>query len=133
MARGKITVSFNGSSVEFDRFTDTEFPRTYMAQASLEFSQIGTAYASGPARKQRQMWSISSHIGVTKWDQIRALYDAWDAKRATGDNLAFVEINDELIGTAKNYKAFFTEPPALTKISPGNNRNFIVTFVLVEI
>jgi hypothetical protein len=104
-----------------------------MSQASLEFSQIGTAYASGPARRQRQMWSISSHIRPSKWEEIRSLYEAWDTQRATGSNLAYVTVTDELIGSAKAYKAFFTEPPALTKIAPSNNRDFIVTFVLVEV
>jgi len=133
MAQGKLTVSFGGSSVDFTTFTDTDFPRTYMAQANLEFSQIGTAYASGPARKQRQMWSISSYVDTAKWTAIDALFTAWDAQRATGDNLAFVNITDSLIGTAKTYKAFFTEPPTLSKLTPSNNRDFIVTFVLVEV
>jgi hypothetical protein len=133
MTKGKISVSFGGNTVEFDGFTDTDFPRTYMAQASLEFSQIGTAYASGPARKQRQMWSISSHGDSEKWDDIQAVYDSWDEQRARGSNLAYVSFVDELIGSAKTYKAFFTEPPALSKISPSNSRDFIITFVLVEI
>lgn len=133
MAKGGITVNFSSHSVQFTDFADTEFPRTYLAQANLEFSQIGTAYASGPARRQRQMWSVSSYVDTTKWQAIESLYVAWDALRAQGNNLAYVEVVDNLIGTPRTHRAFFTEPPTLAKLTPGNNTDFITTFVLVEV
>jgi hypothetical protein len=133
MSVGVLTVSYGSSSVEFSEFSDTQLPSSYMAQASLEFSQIGAAYASGPARKQRKMWSVSSYVSRSKWASLEALYEEWDSKRAEGDNLAYVNITDELLGNPKTYNAFFTEPPSLSKLAPSNNTIFLATFVLVEI
>lgn len=133
MSAGVVTLTFNNKTATVSRFSDTAFPRSYMAQASLEFSQIGTAYASGPARRQRQMWSISAYVTAEEWEDIEDVYIAWDRQRAQGDNLAYVNIEDGLLGTPKTYKAFFTEPPVLTKLSPGNNTDYNASFVLVEV
>lgn len=133
MSAGTITLSAYGSSVTLSRFSSEEFPRSYMAQATLNFSQIGTAYASGPARRQRRMWSVSAFVTTTEWLNLEAVYAAWDARRAEGDNLAVVTISDALLGSSTNYEAFFTEPPALAKLAGGNNTDFNASFVLVEV
>lgn len=133
MTAGSLTVSAYGSSVTLTRFTDTEFPRSFMSQATLEFSQIGTAYASGPARRQRRMWSVSAFVTATQWNNLESVYGAWDERRAEGDNLAVVTVNDTLIGSSQTYQAFFTEPPSLTKLAGGNNTDFAASFVLVEV
>lgn len=133
MTAGYLTLSAYGESVTLSSFTDTQFPRSYMSQATLEFSQIGTAYASGPARRQRRMWSVSAFVTATQWTDLDNVYAAWDARRAEGDNLAVVTVVDSLIGSSHTYQAFFTEPPALSKLSGGNNTDFNASFVLVEV
>lgn len=133
MTAGSIVISYGTESATLSRFSDTAFPRSYMAQASLEFSQIGTAYASGPARRQRQMWSVSAIVTVAEWEDLESVYAAWDSKRAEGDNLAYVTIQDSLIGATKQYNAFFTEPPVLTRLGSGNNVDYNVSFVMVEV
>lgn len=133
MSAGLISLTYGSTTVSFSNFTDTEFPRSYMAQANLEFSQIGTAYASGPARRQRQMWSMSVFVNLSEWQALETLFILWDSQRATGNNLAVVILGDSLTGSVKNHRVFFTEPPALSKISSGNNKTFIATFVLVEV
>jgi len=133
MTTATLTLTGYTKTVSFYNFTDTSYPGTYMAQANLEFSQIGTAYASGPARKQRKMWSVSSIISASQWVELTALYEAWDTARAEGDNLAVVNLVDNLLGGNVSAEVFFTEPPALTKISSGNNRDYIASFVVVEV
>jgi len=128
-----IKIQYGTNIVGFENFTDTQFPRSYMAQANLEFSQLGTAYASGPARKQRKMWSISSIIKRSEVSTLMSLYEAWDAKRAEGDNLATVKLTDYLLSpTGVTHKVFITEPPAITKLGAGNNNFFVATMVMVE-
>lgn len=128
-----IKIQYGTHQIEFENFTDTNFPRSYMAQANLEFSQLGTAYASGPARKQRKMWSISAFLGRSDLAILNNLYEAWDAKRAEGANLATVVLTDYLLSpTGTSYNVFITEPPAFTKLASGNNNTFIATMVMVE-
>jgi len=133
MTTATLTLTGFSKTVSFYHFTDTSYPGTYMAQANLEFSQIGTAYSSGPARKQRKMWSVSSIISASQWADLTALFEAWDSKRAEGDNLAVVNLIDNLLGGNVSATVFFTEPPTLTKIGPGNNRDYIASFVVVEV
>jgi len=128
-----IKIEYATYEIEFENFTDTNFPRSYMAQASLEFSQLGTAYASGPARKQRKMWSISSIINRSQISDLSSLYEAWDTKRAEGSNLATVKLTDYLLSESGSvHQVFITEPPSLTKLGAGNNNDFVVVLVLVE-
>jgi hypothetical protein len=128
-----IKIQYEAQIVEFTNFTDTEFPRSYMAQASLEFSQLGTAYASGPARRQRKMWSISAIVEREEVSILTSLYEQWDTKRATGNNLATVKLTDYLLSlVGVEYKVFITEPPAITKLGAGSNNHFVVTMVMVE-
>lgn len=128
-----IKIQYNSYEVEFENFTNTDFPRSYMAQASLEFSQLGTAYANGPARKQRKMWSISSIIKRSQVATLSSLYEAWDSKRAEGSNLATVTLTDYLLSpSGATYQVFVTEPPSFTKMGPGNNTDFAVVMVMVE-
>lgn len=128
-----IKVEYDGNDIEFENFTDTQFPRSYMAQASLEFSQLGTAYATGPARKQRKMWSISAIIKRTEVTTLMSLYEAWDSKRAEGSNLATVTLTDYLLlPNGDSYDVFITEPPAISKLGGGSNDHFVATMVMVE-
>lgn len=128
-----IKIQYGTNFVEFERFTDTEFPRSYMAQANLEFSQLGTAYATGPARKQRKMWSISAIVDRQSIATILTIYEAWDQARSQGRNLATLSLTDYLLDpVGKLYKVFMTEPPNITKMGAGNNQDFVVTMVLVE-
>lgn len=129
---GYISLSRSGTSVSFRKFTDTELPGSFMAQASLEFSQIGTAYASGPARTQRKMWSVSAIVTTEQWEDLVEIYRSWDSSRAQGHNLAEVWLVDALIGSPSSHTVFFTEPPSLSKLAPSNNTDFLATFVAVE-
>ncbi|MFZ9315831.1 MAG: hypothetical protein ACO24P_00705 [Candidatus Nanopelagicaceae bacterium] len=128
-----IKIQYGSHIVEFENFTDTQLPRSYMAQANLEFSQLGTAYATGPARKQRKMWSISAIIERDKIETLSNLYEAWDLKRSEGANLATVKLTDYLLNPGGSmFDVFITEPPNLTKLASGNNNYFIATMVMVE-
>lgn len=127
-----IRVGYGDDFIDFSHFADEQLPASTLVQANLEFTQLGLGYASGPARTQRKLWNISAFVSKEEWLQLQVVYNAWDAKRATGVNTAVVDITDGLIGTYTT-KGFFTEAPTLTKVDPGNNYIFITTFALTEV
>jgi hypothetical protein len=132
MSAKKFTVSFGTKTVSFDKFANDDVPGGYLAQASLDFSQIGTAYSSGPARKQRKIWAISAYVTADEWSDLTDVYEEWDVERAKGRNIAEVTVVNELIGESQTSKGFFTEPPSLTKVAPSNNFIFLASFVITE-
>ena len=133
MAAGELTISYDGDSVTFDKFSGEDLPRAYLGQASLEFSAIGVAYGTGPSKKQRKIWSIASYVTKQQALDLMAIFEAWDQERSTGINTAEVDITDELLGSTVNAKAFFTDPPVVSKLAGGNNAMFLLTFALTEV
>lgn len=127
-----IRVSYGGQFVDFSHFADDQLPLSVLGQASLEFTQLGLGYATGPARKQRKIWSVSAYVSKQEWLALQSLFNAWDAARATGSNTSVVTITDNLIGSYTT-QGFFTDNPTLTKVDPGNNFLFIANFVLTEV
>lgn len=127
-----IRVAFGSEYIDFSHFADDQLPLSTLGQADLEFTQIGLGYASGPARKQRKLWNISAYVSKAEWLQLQVVFNQWDQSRSTGLNTAVVDVTDNLIGTYST-KAFFTDPPTLTKVDPGNNYIFIATFGLTEV
>jgi len=132
MAAGELTVSYDGDSVSFSQFSGDDLPRAYLGQASLEFSALGAGFGTGPSKKQRKIWSIASYITKQQALDILAIFEAWDTDRATGVNTAEVDVVDELLGSTIVAKAFFTDPPVITKLGPGNSTMYLVTFALTE-
>lgn len=120
-------------SVYFTHFADDQLPLAVISQASLEFTQLGLGYATGPARKQRKIWNVSAYVDQTQWSDLLSVFNSWDAQRATGSNTATVTVVDGLLGSSITTKAFFTDNPTLTKVAPGNNVIFIVNFALTEV
>lgn len=132
MAAGQLTVSYSTSSVSFDKFSGEDLPRAYLSQASLEFSALGAGYSTGPSKRQRKIWSIATYATKQQCLDLLSIFDAWDTERATGVDVAEVTVVDELFGTAITTSAFFTDPPVVSKLSSGNNVDFLLTFALTE-
>lgn len=132
MAVGDLTIAYSTTSVVFDQFSGDDLPRAYVSQASLDFSILGAGYSSGPARRQRKIWTVAAYATTTQCSTLLNIFNAWDNARATGSNLAEVDITDELFGSTVTAKGFFTDPPVITKVSGGNNRLFLITFALTE-
>lgn len=132
MATGDFTVTYDGSSVTFNQFSGDDLPRAYLGQAALEFSALGAGYATGPSRRQRKLWSIAAFATKQQVLDILSLFEAWDADRANSLNTTEVTVQDELLGSTVNATGFFTDPPVVTKLSPGNNVMFLVTFAITE-
>lgn len=135
---GYIEVSFQNQSVQFDQFTDEELPSAWLSQADLNFSQFGVAYTTGPAKRQRRIWSIAAYANQTKVIAINDLFSAWDADRELNTGITTVDVEDTLLsevdaGSVVTAKAFFTTPPQITKISGANNTLFTVSFGLTEV
>lgn len=132
MAVGEFTVTYDGSSVTFDKFSGDDLPRAYLGQASLEFSALGAGYATGPSKRQRRIWSIATYATKQQCLDLLSIFEGWDTERATGVNTAEVDIQDELFGSTVSAKGFFTDPPVVSKLSSGNNTLFLLTFALTE-
>lgn len=132
MAAGDLIITYGATSVTFDQFSGDDLPRAYLGQASLEFSALGTGYGTGPAKRQRRIWSIAAYVTSTQITNLFTIFEAWDTARATGTNTAEVDIQDELLGAVVLAKGFFTDPPTISKLGPGNNTLFLVTFALTE-
>lgn len=132
MAVGDFSVTYDGTSVTFNQFSGEELPRTYLGQASLEFSAQGAGYSNGPARRQRKVWSVAAYATRQQCEDMFALFEAWDQERSTGLNTAEVDVQDELFGATVTAKGFFTTPPTVSKLGSGNDTLFLLSFGLTE-
>jgi len=132
MAAGELTISYASSSVSFNKFSGEDLPRAYLGQASLEFSALGAGYSTGPSKRQRRIWSVATYATKQQCLDLLAIFESWDAARATGIDVAEVDIQDELFGSAVTTKGFFTDPPVVSKLASGNNVDFLLTFALTE-
>ena len=132
MAAGQLTISYSSASVSFDEFSGEDLPRAYLGQASLEFSALGAGYGTGPSKRQRRIWSVAAYATKQQCLDLIGIFEAWDTQRATASNIAEVDIQDELLGSAVLAKGFFTDPPIISKLASGNNQYFLVTFALTE-
>lgn len=130
---GSITISLGADSVTFDKFNDDNLPRSYITQASLNFSQLGVGYGTGPVVRQKRLWTISAFATADEYQTLIDIFEAWDDIRITGDNLATVSLVDTTIGSTVTVETFFTAPPELTKLGSGNNSLFLVSCGLTEV
>lgn len=132
MSAATLTIAYGSNSVSFDQFGDDNLPRSILQQANLEFSPLGTAYSTGVAKKQKRIWAVSAFGTVSQWNTLMTIFDAWDEERVTGSNIAEVTVTDNLLGSSITATAFFTTPPSISKVAPGNNQIFIISFGLTE-
>lgn len=113
----------------FSQFTDGALPRSYVDSAAFTFSGTGAAIISGSASPQKRIWAISSPLPTTEAALFDAMYQAWDADRASGLSAA-VGIIDETFGATVNSSAVFSTPPTYSKFGPFY---MIVSFGLTEV
>lgn len=133
MALGDFSITFGAYTATFDKFSGEQLPRSVLGQASLEFSQLGAGYATGPAKKQRKIWTVAAYASEQTCLTTLTLFDAWDTQRALGKNTAEVAVYDELFGSAVSANAFFSTAPAISLIGPGNNITYLISFGLTEV
>lgn len=134
MADGTIDIQYDTHSYSFSKFSGTELPGQRIAQATLNYSALGVGYMTGPAVQQKHMWAISAIIPAADRAVLESLYDAWDARRATGANDAVVTLVDGLLGaSALEYNCAITEPPSYSTLGPGRSRYLNVSMVLMEL
>ena len=132
MAAGELTFRYGSTYATFNQFSGDDLPRSYLSQASLEFSALGVGYATGPVKRQKRIWSVAAYSEYQMISQLLYVFDQWDAARATGSNVAEIDIQDELFGSVVLAKGFFTDPPVVTKVASSNNRLFLVSFAVTE-
>jgi len=134
MASGTLSISYGGHTVTFDKFSDDTVPGTFLDEATIQFTQTGLAYSSGPVRRMKKVFSISSFITKEQWNSLLSLHSAWDGARASGSAVAEVVITNGLLNPSSPVvtKGFFTAQPQIQKVAPSNNSIFLTTFVLQE-
>lgn len=130
---GSITISLGVNSVTFDKFSDENLPRSYITQASLNFSQLGVGYGTGPVVRQKRLWTVSAFATASEYQTLNDIFEAWDDIRTTGTNLATVSLVDTTLGATVTADVFFTTAPELTKLGSGNNTLFLVSVGLTEV
>lgn len=133
MTVGTFSVNFESTTVVFDKFSGEDLPRSFLEQATLEFSALGVAYSTGSTKRQKRIWSIAAYASQAEWQSLLDIFTGWDNLRASGSNLARVNIVDSLLGSTITAEGFFTSPPSISKIAPGNNTLFLVTFAITEV
>jgi hypothetical protein len=115
--------------ITFTEFTDTALPRMYMAEASYENSVTGASILSGPAYRQKYMWTISCHQTPVKAQELDDMFRAWDEDRSNGYSAA-LGIIDRTFGAEVSSSALFSTPPSYVYISPSIT---LVSFGLSEV
>lgn len=128
-----IRLTHDGNNANFYSFAEETYPIQYIEEASFEYTPLGTAYSSGPARRQKRIFTISAYVDYSEWLNLNTVFEGWDTERSTG-RLAQVQITSTLLtGVAEIYYGFFTTPPVLQKIGPANDSIFLATFALSEV
>lgn len=115
--------------ITFIEFTDTALPRVYAAEASYEYSVAGASLLSGPAYRQKYIWTISSHLTPEKAEELDDMFRAWDEDRSNGYSAA-VGIIDRTFGAEVASSALFSTPPNYVYVSPSIT---LVSFGLSEV
>lgn len=128
-----LSVGYGTDTVSFTNFSGDDLPRSVVDQAALNFSSLGVAYSSGSVRKQRKLWSVAAIGTLAQWNTLSSIFDAWDTERASGSGQALVTVQDTLLGANITSYGFFTANPTLTKLAPGNNTLFIISFGITEV
>lgn len=128
-----ISIGYNTTTVSFDQFSGDDLPRSYLSQATLDFSALGVAYSTGSTKRQRKIWAVAAVGTIQQWNNLVIIFEQWDLDRSRGSNVAAVTIQDTLLGSNINTFGFFTTAPTLGKLSPGNNTLFVISFAITEI
>lgn len=130
--RAYFKLSYSTYDVYFYDFADESFPVQYITEASFNYTPQGTAFSSGPTRKQKRLFNIASYVDSSTWNDLDALFSAWDTERGNGSNPSVI-ISSTLLGnTEQTYEGFFTAPPSLQKLAGSNNTIYLATTVLSE-
>ena len=72
---GSITIAYGSNSVAFTDFLNEDLPSSTLGQASLNFSQIGLGYSTGPARRQRLIWAIATLATSTQIATLNTIFN----------------------------------------------------------
>lgn len=82
-----LTLSFADISVTFDKFLNSEYPRTLIQQATLEFSTLGTAALGGSYYREKYLWNIGAFCDQEQRNALEAIFHEFSvARRALTDS-----------------------------------------------
>ena len=76
-----LTLSLSGITVKFDKFLDTDYPRTVIQNATLEFSVAGTPALSGSHFAPKHIWAVNAICDTQQRDAIELIAHEFHEKR----------------------------------------------------
>ena len=133
-----LTIQFDANgTLHTVKFTDFggESVRGFVDTAPASFSATGSLSQSGQTRATRRTWTVAAHVKEADSYKLEALYEAYDALRATGAT-AVVAVTDETrrpAGAAPlTASAIFTAAPTFDGGQNGNP-NHVISFGLTEV
>ena len=130
----KLDYGSGSKVVYFTDFAEDTFPIQYLSEVSLDYTPLGTPYSTGPVRKQKKLFTISSYVNYSQWTTLAELFESWDDSRGKGLQTDVLSVSTLLDPTVpKAYRGFFTVPPTLQKMSSGNQSLFIANTTLSEV
>ena len=115
--------------ITFTDFTDNSLPRVYDSSLNYGQSVTGASVLTGPAFRQKYMWTISAHLTKTKALELDAMFQAWDEDRSNGLNAA-VGLIDKTFGPEISTSAIFSTTPSYVYYSGAV---VVVSFGLSEV
>lgn len=133
-----ITIQFDESgTLHTVKFTDFggDAVRGYVDAAAITFSATGSSSQTGQTRAARKSWTVAAHCKPADAFALEALYEAYDAVRATGAT-AVVAVSDETRrpsgAAALTATAVFTSAPVFDGGMNGSPVH-VVSFGLTEV
>lgn len=95
---------------------DNALARTYVSNNSYSYSANGASLLTGPAFRQKYVWTVSAFLAPEEALTLDGMFRAWDADRGTGLPAA-IGVTDQLFGDTVDTSAVFTVPPAFARYS----------------
>lgn len=126
-----------GASYEITlwQFMTDEVPARLMAGSEINYTVFGLPTATGITYKAKFNWTIEVRVSKAEYQYLLVLWRAWHEDRMTG-KAAQIEVRDQTLGTTQEEgmitgKAWFTEPPAATRL--GSSNQLQVVFGLAQV
>jgi len=125
-----ITLSYEGTTLTFDQFTDGALPREVKYESSVDITAAGLVLLNGAAQASKFMWSLSPFMTKVAAENLLTLFYAWDADRAAG-TLTNLVIVDGTFGSTVTRNVVFASAPKIQKVGAADTY-YTAQFSVIE-
>lgn len=88
-----LTLSISGLSVNLEKFTNDELPRSRVSAPATEYSAAGNSVGFGPAFESKFVWAGTVVLSATDAATLQLIYDEAEYQRLQGSDNS-VLVND---------------------------------------